>query len=117
MQPRMQSSAVTEPANAACAHDDLDCGSRFVQERRRFDRALPGAHHHEALTGKATQIVMFRRVRSEFIANAIELGRASCEGTQPTCDHDPPHGETRTVVEQQSKVFVTSFDPNDATMI
>ena len=58
MQPGVQPGAVSEPVDSGRPHDDLDSGSRFVQQRRRLKRTLPSAHHDHALTREPAEIAV-----------------------------------------------------------
>jgi hypothetical protein len=88
-----------------------------MKKRCRFDRALPCSNHDETLTGKATEIAVFRRVRRQFIPDGIELRRTARECPETTRDHDAARSDSSTVVENKAEAIVTGVDTDDATMV
>src|SRR5256886_5691303 len=72
---------------------DLDLRASLVQQGRRFERALPGTHHHDPLTGEPTQIGVVEGMRNQGCRQSGKLHWAPGEWADARGHHHAPRGE------------------------
>src|SRR5579859_349573 len=76
-----------EPADKWSADKDFDIGSGFVEQSCGFQGALASANDNDLFLGKAAEVAVIARMRSQFARNVLELFRAPGEGHNSGSDN------------------------------
>jgi hypothetical protein len=101
----MKRSAIAEPVESRRAYDDLDGGSRFVQQRRRLECTLPSAYHDHALTLEPAEIAVLRRMGGERGWHRVELVRPTGERGDSRRNNDALRPDRLTILQHYVKAF------------
>src|SRR5256886_73644 len=89
---------------------DLDLRARLVQQGRRFERALPGTHHHDPLTGELTQIGVVEGMRNQWCRQSGKLHRAAGEWADARGHHHAPRVKFLPILQTHAQPLRISGD-------
>ena len=81
---------VRDEVRAGGPGHDFDFRTGLVEQGRGFERALPGANHHDPLAGEPTQIGVVKGMRCEWCRQSCELRRAPGEWADARGHHHAP---------------------------
>src|SRR5437763_1245123 len=84
---------VRDEISAGSPGHDLHFRATLVEQGRRFERALPAAHHHDPLTGEPTQVAVVEGMRNQWCGQSGKLRRAPGEWTDARGHHHAPRVE------------------------